>query len=174
MSTAATYLVRHGVFGGEGSRHDMAGRQSEANGPDESRWELVGDWLRAWVWKPRHWLRILHSRIRGPWIKVGDFYEDCSFHVRVCTVSRMSEDYIAGISLIDAHGPSGCSPAHCGVIKVSAKAAMEAQHDPRAYFTKSMAEFGIPPEELPEAVEQALARLDRHPHVRQAPDRSAP
>jgi hypothetical protein len=105
---------------------------------------------------------MLNTRRRGPWIRVGDFHEDCSFHVRVCTASRMSEDYIAGISLIDAHGPSSCSPSHCGVIKVSAEIAMEAQRDPRAYFTKSMAEFGTPAEKLPQAVEDAMARLDRH------------
>lgn len=117
------------------------------------------------LWKPRHWLQLLHTRVRGPWIRVGDFYEDCSFHVRVCTESRMREDYIAGISIIDAHGPSGCSPSHCGVIKVSAKIAMQAQRDPRAYFTRSMAQFGIPADELPAAVDKAMADLDRHRRV---------
>lgn len=117
------------------------------------------------LWKPRHWLQLLHTRVRGPWIRVGDFYEDCSFHVRVCTESRMREDYIAGISIIDAHGPSGCSPSHCGVIKVSAKSAMQAQRDPRAYFTRSMAQFGIPADELPAAVDKAMADLDRHRRV---------
>jgi hypothetical protein len=119
------------------------------------------EWARACLWRARHWLWILSTRRRGPWIRVGDFYEDCSFHVRVCTASCMSEDYIAGISLIDAHGPSGCSPSHCGVIKVSAEVAMEAQRDPRAYFAKSMAQFGIPAEKLPQAVEDAMAKLDR-------------
>lgn len=38
---------------------------------------------------------------------------------------------------------------------------MRAQRDPRAYFTRSMAEFGIGAEELPAAVERAMARLDR-------------
>jgi hypothetical protein len=101
-------------------------------------------------------------RRHGPWIRVGDFYEDCSFHVRVCTISHMAEDYIAGISLIDAHGPSGCSPSHCGVIKVSADVAIEAQRDPRTYFTRSMTEFGIPAEKLPQAVADATAKLDSH------------
>lgn len=103
----------------------------------------------------------LQARTRGPWIKVGDFYEDCSFHVRVCTVSSMSEDHIAGISLMDAHGPSGCSPSRCGVIKVSAEEAMAAQRDPHAYFTKSMARFGIPGEDLPQAVDDTIAMLWR-------------
>jgi hypothetical protein len=111
--------------------------------------------------KPRHWSKILEARTRGSWIKVGDFYEGCSFHVRVCTVSSMSEDYIAGISLMDAHGPSGCSPSHCGVIKVSAEEAMEAQRDPRAYFMKSMTRFGIPTEDLPQSVDNAIAKLHR-------------
>lgn len=119
-------------------------------------------WAQACLQKPRHWLWILTMRRRGHWIRVGDFYEDCSFHVRVCTASRMSEDYIAGISLIDAHGPSGCSPSRCGVIKVSADVAVEAQRDPRAYFAKSMTLFGIPAEELPQAVENAMAKLGRH------------
>jgi hypothetical protein len=120
------------------------------------------DWVRAvCLGAPRRWLWISRMRIRGPWIKVGDFYEDCSFHVRVCTASCMRTDYIAGISLIDAHGPSGCSPTHCGVIKVSATVAMEAQRNPRAYFEQSMARFGIPAADLPQAVDNAMRRLER-------------
>ncbi|MBR7839343.1 hypothetical protein KDL01_39145 [Actinospica durhamensis] len=121
----------------------------------------IPDWVRACPRRPRHWVWMLSMHKRGLRIRVGDFYEDCSFHVRVCTASRMGEDYIAGISLIDAHGPSGCSPSHCGVIKVSAEVAMEAQRDPRAYFAKSMEQFGISAEKLPQAVEDAMAKLDR-------------
>ena len=140
----------------------MADHYSGTSDGDESRRERISDWIRVCLGTPRHWLRLLNARMRGPWIRVGDFYEDCSFHVRVCTVSSMREDYIAGISLIDAHGPSGCSPAHCGVIKVSATTAMDAQRDPRAYFTKSMTQFGIPAEELPEAVDNAMAKLNQY------------
>lgn len=61
------------------------------------------------------------------------------------------------LKLIDAHGPSGCSPSHCGMIKVSA----EAQRNPRAHFAKSVAQFGITAEELPRTVEDAMAELDR-------------
>lgn len=57
---------------------------------------------------------------------------------------------------------SGCSPSHCGVVKVSAETAMQAQRDPRAYFTRSMAQFGIPPEELPEAADTAMAKLNEY------------
>lgn len=128
---------------------------------DEGLLERIGDQVRIVLGVPRQWLRLLQARVRGPWIRVGDFYEDCSFHVRVCTISEMREDFIAGISLIDAHGPSGCSPSHCGVVKVSAKVAMEAQRDPRAYFTRTMTEFGIPAEKLAQAVDDALAKLDR-------------
>ena len=139
----------------------MTDHRSGTNEGDDSLQQRIGDWKRECLGKPRHWLRVLRTRVHGPWIRVGDFYEDCSFHVRVCTASNMREDHIAGISLIDAHGPSGCSPSHCGVIKVSADTAMRAQRDPRAYFTRSMAQFGIPAEELPEAVDTAIAKLNQ-------------
>ena len=139
----------------------MADHRSGTSEGGEGLQQRIGDWMRECLGRPRHWLRLLVVRVRGPWIRVGDFYEDCSFHVRVCTASNMREDHISGISLIDAHGPSGCSPSHCGVIKVSPDVAMEAQRDPRAYFTRSMAQFGIPAEELPEAVDTAIAKLNQ-------------
>jgi hypothetical protein len=140
----------------------MTGYESGTDEGDEGFRQHLADLAYSCLHKPRHWVRLLRARVHGPWIRVGDFYEDCSFHVRVCTVSNMCDDHIAGISVIDAHGPSGCSPSHCGVIKVSAQTAMEAQRDPRDYFTRSMAQFGIPAEKLPQAVDDAVARLNEH------------
>jgi len=56
-------------------------------------------------------------------IKVGDIYEDCSYHPVFCT--EIDGDNIAGISLIDGSFPRSCSIKHCGVTKLSLKQTME-------------------------------------------------
>jgi hypothetical protein len=54
-----------------------------------------------------------------PRVKVGEVYEDCSYHPVMCTESVrhawfMDHD-LAGISLLDGSGPRSCSVRHCGV-----------------------------------------------------------
>jgi hypothetical protein len=46
-------------------------------------------------------------------IRVGDVYEDCSYHPVLCTES--DGDDVAGISLLDFSEPRSCSIEHCGV-----------------------------------------------------------
>lgn len=45
--------------------------------------------------------------------KVGEVYEDCSYHPAYCTESE--GDDVAGVSLFDASAPRSCSVRHCGV-----------------------------------------------------------
>jgi hypothetical protein len=52
-------------------------------------------------------------------IKVGDIYEDCSYHPVLCLESDGFD--VAGISLFDHSQPRSCSVKHCGVRKMSAQ-----------------------------------------------------
>jgi hypothetical protein len=72
-------------------------------------------------------------------IRPGDIYEDCSFHPVLCTY--IDEDEIGGISLIDATAPRACSISHCGVIKLSIDAVIDARADWTTYLATRKAEF---------------------------------
>lgn len=50
-------------------------------------------------------------------IKVGDIFEDCSFHPCLCIVAGTNDSPAAveGISLVDGSGPRCCSAIHCGL-----------------------------------------------------------
>ena len=50
-------------------------------------------------------------------LQPGDYYEDCAFHPCLCT--RVNDDEINGISLVDGSSPRGCSAGHCGVRKLT-------------------------------------------------------
>ena len=50
-------------------------------------------------------------------IRPGEYYEDCAFHPCLCT--RVDDDEINGISLVDGSYPRGCSVGHCGVRKLT-------------------------------------------------------
>ena len=56
-------------------------------------------------------------------MKPGDFYEDCFSHPCLCT--SCNGDDVDGISLVDGSTPRGCSIRHCGVVKISAKDAID-------------------------------------------------
>jgi len=56
-------------------------------------------------------------------IKVGEYYEDCSYHPCVCI--RVDGDELFGISLVDGSAGRCCSIINCGVVKLSLKEACE-------------------------------------------------
>jgi hypothetical protein len=59
-------------------------------------------------------------------IRVGDFYEDCAYHPRLCTVVSPAgdEDGLQGISLVN--GAVGwCSARHCGVRLLTVEEAIQ-------------------------------------------------
>jgi hypothetical protein len=58
-------------------------------------------------------------------IKVGDLFEDCSFHPVLCLGVDYQEDEIWGVSLIDGSYPRSCSLLHCGVRKLSEQEAWQ-------------------------------------------------
>ncbi len=50
-------------------------------------------------------------------IRVGDFFEDCSFHPCLCTSVGADGDVdcVESISLVDGSSPRCCSARHCGL-----------------------------------------------------------
>ena len=66
-----------------------------------------------------------------PDIQPGDIYEDCAYHPVLCT--HRDDDYIEGISLLDATAPHGCSLTHCGVVALSIVDVIAARTDWPAY-----------------------------------------
>ncbi|WEH16924.1 hypothetical protein [Streptomyces sp. VNUA24] len=52
-------------------------------------------------------------------IRVGDIYEDCSFHPVLCT--EVDDDgwvVLNGISLIDGTFPRSCDAQHCAPVRI--------------------------------------------------------
>jgi hypothetical protein len=76
-------------------------------------------------------------------IRVGELYEDCSFHPVLCVYSDYDDDELRGVSLIDGRGPSSCSPRHCGVVRVTIEDVLKAKEDPDAYLARRQAEWNI-------------------------------
>lgn len=56
-------------------------------------------------------------------LKPGDIYESCSLHPVLCLGVDYKEDLIWGVSLIAGTHPISCSLVHCGVRKLTPKAA---------------------------------------------------
>jgi hypothetical protein len=46
--------------------------------------------------------------------RVGEIYEDCTYHPCLCAVVDFDKRDIQGISLIDWSAPSSCRLDHCG------------------------------------------------------------
>ncbi len=55
-------------------------------------------------------------------LEPGDFYEDCGYHPCLCI--RVSDEEIAGVSLVDGSYPRACDIRHCGVRKLTFEEAM--------------------------------------------------
>lgn len=51
--------------------------------------------------------------------RIGQIYEDCSFHPVLCTHLSIDDDEMLGISLIDGSGPRACSPRFCGPLPLT-------------------------------------------------------
>lgn len=56
-------------------------------------------------------------------IKVGDYFESCSFHPCLCVEVDETGRNIEGVSLVDGHMQS-CSVVHCGIRKLSLEEAI--------------------------------------------------
>ena len=56
-------------------------------------------------------------------LRPGCFYEDCSWHPRLCVQCEPENDWINGISLVDGR-ESACSLAGCGVRTLSLEEAI--------------------------------------------------
>ena len=58
-------------------------------------------------------------------LKPGDIYESCSYQPVLCLGVDYKRDEVWGISLVDGTYPCSCSLVHCGVRKLSLKAAWQ-------------------------------------------------
>jgi hypothetical protein len=74
-----------------------------------------------------------------PDIRPGDIYEDGAYHPVLCT--HRDDDYIQGISLIDASTPHGCSLTHCGVAALTIADVIAARTDWPGYRASREAQF---------------------------------
>ena len=57
-------------------------------------------------------------------IKVGDFFESCSFHPCLCISVDETGRHIEGISLVNGI-VHNCNVVHCGIRKLSLREAVE-------------------------------------------------
>ncbi|MGW3415681.1 hypothetical protein [Streptomyces sp. NPDC000888] len=75
-------------------------------------------------------------------IRVGDIYEDCSFHPILCTdIDDDGGVVLSGISLIDGTFPRSCDARHCGPIRIAVEDVMAIKRDLEGYIRKRMAEL---------------------------------
>jgi hypothetical protein len=73
-------------------------------------------------------------------LKPGDIYESCSYHPVLCLGVNYKSDEVWGISLIDGSYPRSCSLVHCGVRKLTPKAAWEIKlHGPSDTVASNLA-----------------------------------
>ncbi|MDQ1027612.1 hypothetical protein QF035_005194 [Streptomyces umbrinus] len=76
-------------------------------------------------------------------IRVGEIYEDCSFHPVLCT--EIDDDggvVLSGISLIDGTFPHSCDAQHCAPIRIPVKDVMAIKNDLKRYASQRLAELG--------------------------------
>ncbi len=75
-------------------------------------------------------------------IRVGDIYEDCSFHPVLCT--EIDDDggvVLSGISLIDASFPRSCDAQYCAPVRIPAGEVMAIRQDLKGYALRRQAEL---------------------------------
>ncbi|QKW44457.1 hypothetical protein [Streptomyces microflavus] len=75
-------------------------------------------------------------------IRVGDIYEDCSFHPVFCT--EIDDDggvVLSGISLIDGSYPRSCDAQHCGPIRIPVVDLVAIKQDLNGYALRRKAEL---------------------------------
>jgi hypothetical protein len=75
-------------------------------------------------------------------IRVGDIYEDCSFHPVLCTEIDAKDDVVlSGISLIDGTFPRSCDGKYCAPIPIRIEDVMTIRSDLDAYRKKRTTEL---------------------------------
>ncbi|UUN29189.1 hypothetical protein [Streptomyces sp. FIT100] len=75
-------------------------------------------------------------------IRVGDVYEDCSFHPVLCTeIDNDGDVVLSGISLIDGTFPRSCDARHCGPIRIQFEDVMAIKRDLDGYIRQRKAEL---------------------------------
>ncbi|CBG71820.1 hypothetical protein SCAB_47661 [Streptomyces scabiei 87.22] len=75
-------------------------------------------------------------------IRVGDIYEDCSFHPVLCT--EIDDDgwvVLSGISLIDGTFPRSCDAQHCAPVRIPVEEVMTIKNDLPAYTRRRQTEL---------------------------------
>ncbi|WP_406303897.1 hypothetical protein OHA61_18105 [Streptomyces sp. NBC_00885] len=75
-------------------------------------------------------------------IRVGDVYEDCSYHPVLCT--EIDDDggvVLSGISLIDGSFPRSCDGRHCAPIRIPVEDVMAIKRDLQCYVRRRKAEL---------------------------------
>ncbi|MFE5537274.1 hypothetical protein [Streptomyces sp. NPDC056492] len=75
-------------------------------------------------------------------IRVGDIYEDCSFHPVLCT--EIDDDgwvVLSGVSLIDGTYPRSCDAQYCGPIRIPVEEVMAIKQDLQGYSRRRKAEL---------------------------------
>ncbi|MFC4611950.1 MULTISPECIES: hypothetical protein [Streptomyces] len=75
-------------------------------------------------------------------IRVGDIYEDCSFHPVLCT--EIDDDggvVLSGISLIDGSFPRSCDGHYCWPIRIPVEEVMTIKCDLEGYARRRKAEL---------------------------------
>jgi hypothetical protein len=75
-------------------------------------------------------------------IRVGDIYEDCSFHPVLCT--EIDDDgwvVLSGISLIDGSFPRSCDGQYCWPIRIPVEEVMTIKRDLEGYARRRKAEL---------------------------------
>ncbi|MEV7340625.1 hypothetical protein [Streptomyces sp. NPDC093544] len=75
-------------------------------------------------------------------IRVGDIYEDCSFHPVLCTeIDNDGGVVLSGISLIDGTFPRSCDAQFCAPIRIQVEDVMAIKNDLEAYASRRQAEL---------------------------------
>jgi hypothetical protein len=75
-------------------------------------------------------------------IRVGDIYEDCSFHPVLCT--EIDDDgavVLSGISLIDGTFPRSCDAQYCAPVRIPVEDVMAIKNDLPAHTRRRQAEL---------------------------------
>ena len=79
-------------------------------------------------------------------IRVGDIYEDCSFHPVLCTdVEDVAGLVLGGVSLIDGSSPRNCDALYCQPVRIEAGDVMAIKRDFQGYVLRRKAALGEAP-----------------------------
>ncbi|MCX5559305.1 hypothetical protein [Streptomyces sp. NBC_00038] len=75
-------------------------------------------------------------------IRVGDIYEDCSFHPVLCTeIDVDGAVVLSGVSLIDGSFPRSCDGRYCAPIRIPVADVMTIKSDLEGYARRRKTEL---------------------------------